>query len=193
MRDPIEQFKEWWAKAIAEAPIKHRVAICVSTIGDDGYPNARLVALKSVDADGFCFCTSYDSVKAQEIERNPKVALTAWWDHVGFQVRVVGTAEKLSRDVAIEAWNSRSRDGKIATLAFHQGEPLTDFSTLQQQFDAAKESLKSQAEIPIPEQWGGYCISPIRIEFFCFRENRCHERELYERVGGEWKSSLLQP
>lgn len=43
--DPIALFKQWLTEAIA-AKIREPNAMCVSTIGLDGYPNSRMVLLK---------------------------------------------------------------------------------------------------------------------------------------------------
>lgn len=45
-----------------------------------------------------------------------------------------------------------------------------------------------------PDYWGGYAVTPERIEFWQGRENRLHDRILYTREGdGEWLRQRLAP
>lgn len=44
--NPIELFKEWQTEEQVKGNVKHRTACCLSTIGLDGFPNARYVSLK---------------------------------------------------------------------------------------------------------------------------------------------------
>ncbi len=100
--------------------MQQKNAVCVSTIDEMGFPSGRFVDLKSVNDSGFVFCTYIDSVKGKEILRNPKVAMTVWWDHVGYQVRVVGVAEPIDETEADSYWTSRSRSAQLTTTAFEQ-------------------------------------------------------------------------
>jgi pyridoxamine 5'-phosphate oxidase len=52
--------------------------------------------------------------------------------------------------------------------------------------------------IPVPEFWGGLRIVPERFEFWQGRENRLHDRFVYDRVEGEngdskWTLERLSP
>lgn len=53
----------------------------------DGIPSVRPVLMKSFGSDGFQFYTNYGSRKAQEIEQNPNVALTFFWEPLRRTVR----------------------------------------------------------------------------------------------------------
>ncbi len=190
--DPIGKFKNWWEIAINDSPLKQLSAACVSTIDDDGYPAARFVDLKSVSNDGFVFCTNYDSNKGRDLARRPKTAMTIWWDHVGFQVRVTGVASSISNQLAAKFWESRSREAKLTTLCFRQSRSLEFESELELKLEKANEKHENTA-IQKPENWGGYTISPQRIEFLTFNKNRLHLRELFEKSDGVWVKRLLQP
>jgi pyridoxamine 5'-phosphate oxidase len=51
----------------------------------------------------------------------------------------------------------------------------------------------SGGEIPLPDFWGGYRVVPDSIEFWQGRENRLHDRFIYELKSGNWSISRLSP
>lgn len=60
----------------------------------------------------------------------------------------------------------------------------------------AEERFSGTEDIPVPEFWGGLRIVPERVEFWQGRENRLHDRFVYERVEGEgdgWTLERLSP
>ena len=49
-------------------------------------------------------------------------------------------------------------------------------------------------EVERPGNWGGYAVTPNRIEFWQGRPNRLHDRFLYIlKENGEWQISRLAP
>lgn len=86
MDNPISKFESWWQEALADSQLQQKSAVCVSTIDENGFPAGRFVDLKSVSDSGFIFCSYFDSVKGKHIAREPKTAMTVWWDHVGYQI-----------------------------------------------------------------------------------------------------------
>jgi pyridoxamine 5'-phosphate oxidase len=60
----------------------------------------------------------------------------------------------------------------------------------------AEEKFEGTEEIPCPEFWGGLRIVPERVEFWQGRQNRLHDRFVYERVKGDrekWTLERLSP
>src|SRR3989304_8175703 len=93
--NPTEQFAAWFPKA-AQCGLDKPHAMTLATLGADGRPSARIVLLSSFDERGFVFHTNYGSDKGRAIAANPKVALVLWWDPLGYQVLIVGRAERIS-------------------------------------------------------------------------------------------------
>jgi len=48
-------------------------------------------------------------------------------------------------------------------------------------------------DVPLPEFWGGYLLSPQVIEFWHGRANRMHDRLRYRRSAGDWVIERLAP
>lgn len=190
--DPILKFKTWWDEVKNNLNLKHPNAVCVSTLDEKGFPSGRFVDLKAVNGEGFIFCTYLDSRKGQDLQRNPKIALTFWWEGVGYQVRVTGHAFEISESDAEKYWHSRTRDAQITTLSCQQSQLLTSEQELHKQVTHVIEKL-SDYPIPKPKNWGGYRVKPNAIEFLTFKKDRLHLRELYLAKNGSWQKYLLQP
>ncbi|MDC8829635.1 pyridoxine/pyridoxamine 5'-phosphate oxidase [Alteromonas gilva] len=185
------KFQRIWQQAKESSPLKQQSAVCISTINQSGYPESRFVDLKAVSTVGFTFCTAYNSAKGRQIEMNPKVSLVAWWDHIGYQVRVVGTAARITNELADEYWNTRSFEAQMSTTTFAQSREWTADSAPLTHFEQAL----ANAECPVqrPAFWGGYTIKPQAVEFLTFMSNRVHQREHFSWDGTSWQKRLLQP
>lgn len=192
MENPIEKFNSWWKEALSNSPLDQKSAVCISTIDEKGFPTGRFVDLKQVDERGFIFCTAFDSAKGKQIKRNPNTAITIWWDHVGYQVRVVGLAAVIEQTEANAFWETRNRSARLTTTAFQQSQPLHSEIELAERLDKATQEFAGQ-QIPKPENWGGYCVKPLSIEFLTFQKSRLHLREFFEKRNEVWVKRLLQP
>ena len=192
MDSPINKFKVWWQESQVYSPLNQKNAVCVSTIDESGFPSGRFVDLKAVSDKGFVFCTYLDSAKGKQISHNPKSAMTFWWDHVGYQVRVIGHAEEIPEVEADSFWETRTRSAQLTTTAFDQSAPLESESILATRLEKASVEFEGQS-VPRPKNWGGYIVKPVSIEFLTFRESRLHLRELYEYTDNYWNKQFVQP
>ncbi len=116
--------------------------------------------------------------------------MTFWWDRLGRQVRIMGTAISASREEADEIFRERSHEARVVSAVSQQSEPLTDPTELRQRIE---EALRAAAPVS-SEHWGAFWIRPSRIEFLRFEESRLHERRVYVRDDGErWLKEWLCP
>ncbi len=76
--DPVQQFSEWFEQA-RKTDVPDPTAMILATVDSSGKPSQRTVLLKYYDNDGYVFFTNYESRKATEIEKNPKVSLLFVW------------------------------------------------------------------------------------------------------------------
>ncbi|MGB8193165.1 MAG: pyridoxal 5'-phosphate synthase [Chitinophagaceae bacterium] len=190
--DPIAKFEQWYHEELRKSTATVPSACCLSTIGTDGYPNARYVSLKEVKDGTFIITGPLLSRKGVEITAIPKVALTFWWEATQKQVRIQGDANRIDNAAADKYFEDRERDSCIVSFASRQGETINDVYLLHQTYKDVEQRFHNKP-IPRPEDWGGFYITPIRIEFFAFSQNRFHERELYQTLDSGWKLQLLQP
>jgi pyridoxamine 5'-phosphate oxidase len=190
--DPIAQFKTWLSQAV-ESGIGDPTAMVVSTVSAEGRPSQRIVLLKHVDDDGFIFYTNYGSRKAKEIEGNNKVSLLFPWNKLDRQVKVGGTAEKISVAESAKYFMSRPRDSQLAAWASKQSRKITSREFLLTQLADMKEKFAG-GEVPLPDFWGGIRVRPHEIEFWQGGEHRIHDRfEYCLQNDGSWEISQLAP
>jgi pyridoxamine 5'-phosphate oxidase len=190
--NPIKQFQRWFQHAVeAQIPLAEAMTLTTATI--DGRPSARMVLLKQVDDDGFVFFTNFRSRKARELDANPFAALVFYWQKLDYQVRVEGTATRISAAESDEYFATRPRDSQLGAHASPQSDVVADRAFLENRFAELEEQFRDR-QVPRPEHWGGYCLSPERVEFWKSRVGRMHDRLLYERQpDGVWKLSRLAP
>ncbi len=189
---PIKIFKQWHDQEMKQTSVKIPSACCLSTIGIDGFPNARFVSLKDIIDNNFIITGTLTSRKGVEIKSSEKVALTFWWTETERQVRVQGNAKKVSDKLSDKYFFERNRDSQIVSVASFQGQELMEIDELTKRYEEI-DLLFSAKEILRPENWGGYKIEPVRIEFLEFKLTRFHERTLFELKNGQWKTRNLQP
>ena len=188
-QNPIEQFSVWFSQAM-EANIIEPSAMSLAT-SDDSI-GIRTVLLKYFDERGFVFFTNYESKKSKQIQNNPQAAILFPWLALERQVKVIGSVEKITKLESFKYFSSRPRDSQLGAWASQQSSKISSRSLLAEQFASMKKKFSS-GEIPLPDFWGGYRVIPKSIEFWQGRENRLHDRFIYELSSGQWTISRLPP
>jgi pyridoxamine 5'-phosphate oxidase len=190
--DPVEQFRLWFDAAL-EAGLHEPNAMTLATAGASGSPSARIVLLKGYDERGFAFYTSYTGRKAAELEETPRAALVFYWGELERQVRVEGVVARMPEAESDAYFASRPRGSQLGAHVSEQSRPIESRAALEERLRELEEEYAS-AEIPRPEDWGGYRLAPQKMEFWQGRENRLHDRLLYTPEGSRgWEITRLQP
>jgi pyridoxamine 5'-phosphate oxidase len=189
--DPISMFGKWYDEASA-AGLHEPNAMVVATVAADFAPAARLVLLKGVSEDGFVFYTNTTSRKGVELAGNPRCALLFPWHPLERQVRVDGTAAPLSRDAVDGYFAVRPRGSQLGAWASHQSHVVSGRDELQAAYDEADRRFAG-ADVPTPEEWGGYLVHPESVEFWQGRPGRMHDRLVYRRTPDGWRTERLAP
>ncbi|MBA2441709.1 MAG: pyridoxamine 5'-phosphate oxidase, partial [Rubrobacter sp.] len=190
-REPIEQFRRWFEEALG-AGLHEPNAMTLATATRDGRPAARVVLLKGYDERGFVFYTSYGGRKGRELSENPWAALVFYWGELERQVRVEGSVARLPEGESDAYYQSRPWGSRIGAHASHQSRPVEGRQPLEERVRQLEREYEGR-ELPRPEDWGGYRLTPEAVEFWQGRENRLHDRLLYRTAGDSWEIQRLQP
>lgn len=192
---PIAQFQKWFAEAKKHVPGPwfEANAMTLSTTNGRGAVAARVVLLKQIEKPrGFLFFTNYNSDKGRHLHECPGAALNFHWPYLARQVRVTGIVELADAETSREYFHSRPRGSQIGALASDQSTVLKNRGELEAKFREIEQRYSDQ-QIPWPENWGGYWLSPHTIEFWQGRSSRMHDRLRFEKVGDQWRVERLSP
>jgi len=191
--NPTDLFANWFADAKASEPADPN-AMTLATATPDGIPSARMVLLKDFDDDGFVFYTNLTSRKGGELAANPHAALCFHWKSLTRQVRVEGPLSPVSDEEADAYFASRPKLSRIGAWASKQSSVLEGRFELEGRI--AKYTAKFNiGEVPRPEFWSGFRLSPRAIEFWQQEEFRLHDRLVYRRDDAAlpWRTERLFP
>lgn len=190
--NPLLLFDRWLQEAI-DAKVNEPTAVIVSTVSADGKPSTRTVLLKGLSDGKFIFYTNYDSRKGKQLAHNPFISLSFVWHELERQVHIEGKATKVSPKESDEYFRQRPYKSRIGARISPQSRPIASRMQLMRSFvqEAARWIGK---EVERPENWGGYAVTPTRMEFWQGRPNRLHDRFLYTLESkGSWEISRLAP
>lgn len=195
--DPFALAQTWLTEAEATEPNDPN-AIALSTVDASGMPNARMVLLKEIEAQGagqggFVFYTNYGSAKGQEIDATQKAAFVMHWKSLRRQIRVRGVTEKVAGPQADAYYKSRSLKSRLGAWASDQSKPLDSRASLMA--DVARVTAAKGPNPDRPPFWGGFRIVPTEIEFWADGAFRLHDRFQWRRKGPEspWSVQRLNP
>jgi pyridoxamine 5'-phosphate oxidase len=189
--DPIAQFEIWLEEAVNSQLIDPN-AMSITTVNKNGQPSTRIVYLRGINEKGFVFYTNYNSNKGVALANNNQIALNFFFPELERQIRIEGTAEKMSSTASDTYFSQRPRESQIGAWASSQSEAIKNRDALSENVTTYTEKFK-EIPVPRPPHWGGYVVVPNKIEFWQGRPNRLHDRILFTKTNEAWKIERLAP
>ena len=190
---PIDLFKVWFEDA-KKTEINDPNALALATADENGVPSVRMVLLKDFSEKGFVFYTNLESKKSGDIKNNPNVSMCFHWKSLLRQIRIVGTISSVSNEEADNYYNSRAYGSRIGAWASKQSTVLKNRDELYKSIDNFKKKFPDENNVPRPDYWSGWILSPNEIEFWLDGDNRIHQRLKYIKSNDKsWKKVLLSP
>jgi pyridoxamine 5'-phosphate oxidase len=116
-----------------------------------------------------------------------------YWPELERQVNIEGVVEKCSAEESDQYFQTRPWKSRIGAIISPQSQSIKNRSYIKKAFllEAAKHLPDY---VPRPQNWGGYRITPSRIEFWQGRSSRLHDRILFTKVpDGQWAIQRLAP
>ncbi|GAE21389.1 pyridoxamine 5'-phosphate oxidase [Bacteroides pyogenes] len=190
--DPLLLFDNWLQTAI-DGDVNEPTAVLVGTVSPEGTPSTRTVLLKGLHDGRFIFFSNYESRKGKHLAANPHISLSFVWHELERQVHVEGIATKVPAEESDEYFGKRPYKSRIGARISPQSRPIRSRMQLIRAF--VKEAARwIGRDVERPEHWGGYAVTPSRIEFWQGRPNRLHDRFLYTlQPDGKWEIVRLAP
>jgi pyridoxamine 5'-phosphate oxidase len=188
--NPFVQFQQWFVEAKGE--MLERDAISVATSTRDGMPSTRMVLLRHVDERSVGWFTNYDSRKGHDLEENPFAAILWYCEPRGRQVRMEGPVEKMTASESDDYFATRARGSQLGAHASAQSSVIASREELEERVNELDAEYFGR-DIPRPDNWGGYRLTPNRFEFWQHRESRLHDRIVYLSTPNGWTLERQAP
>ena len=190
--DPLALFADWYQEAQ-----KHNLpqpnAMSLATVSAAGEVSSRLVLLRTYDQHGFVFYTGLDTQKAHDLDAHPQAALLFPWLALERQVRIQGTAVKLSKTEVWQYFVTRPRGSQLGAWLTQSSEIIDSRSVLQAKMAELKQKFQA-GQIPLPSAWGGYRLQPHYYEFWQAQPVGLPDRFAFTRQDSEaWLRRRLIP
>jgi pyridoxamine 5'-phosphate oxidase len=190
--DAMQLFAQWFQEVDAVTHDEAN-AMTVATVGEDGFPKARIVLLKQFSDQGFVFYTNYNSEKGKAMLAHPQVCLSFFWHDFERQVIIKGIAQKDSEAVSDNYFQSRPHGSQLGAVVSNQSEVIPSREILEEKLLALEKEFENKA-VPRPINWGGFLVKPLEIEFWQGRPNRLHDRIRYRlKENASWEIERLAP
>jgi pyridoxamine 5'-phosphate oxidase len=190
--DPLVQFGRWMADVVA-VPLPEPTAMVLATVSASGRPRARTVLLKAYDSSGFTFYTNRTSRKGSDLAEVPRACLLFPWHAIHRQVIIEGPVSALSAAESEPYFHSRPRGSQLGAWASRQSSVIGSRAVLDERYAELVRRWPEGTEVPMPDFWGGYRVTPEVVEFWQGRTNRMHDRLRYCRDGDKWVIERLAP
>ena len=189
--EPWELFSSWFESA-RNTKILEPNAMILSTVTQDGQPTSRVVLLKDFDQSGLVFFTNYLSQKGEQLAHNPRASILFWWESLQRQIRIEGVVVKISEEESDTYFQSRPYGSRLGAWVSEQSQLIVDRTVLEKRQIEFEEKF-AEGNVPRPDHWGGYRLTPNKFEFWQGRSNRLHDRLLYQMQQDAWTRARLAP
>jgi pyridoxamine 5'-phosphate oxidase len=187
-----EQLEKWLDEA-RRAGLPEANAMVLATADPTGRPSSRTVLCKGIDRRGVVFYTNYTSSKSHDLLATRFASATFPWFAMQRQAHVRGTVERVSQAETAAYWASRPRGSQLSAWASPQSRTVNSRTTLDSALANVERQFADAEKVPVPPHWGGWRIRPQAVEFWQGRQDRMHDRLIFEQRAEEWGVHRLAP
>jgi len=187
---PYQFFKMKYDEAV-DANQKCIEAVSIASYNKKiGVVDSRFVNLKFIKNDEFIFFSNYNSPKAHSFNSHEQIAALIYWPSTNVQIRIKANIKKTSKKYNQKYFFNRAEEKNALAISSDQSKPINSYIQVMENYN---KSFKNDDLKKCPVYWGGFSFIPYYFEFWKGHESRINEREVFDKVDGEWKQSFLQP
>lgn len=187
---PYIIFKEMYLKALSSSQ-ENIDAIAISSFNSEtNLVDSRFVNLKYINDIEWIFFTNLESPKANQFRSFDQISALFFWSKINLQIRIKAKIKKTNREMDIDHFSTRTKEKNALARASSQSTPIDSYKTIKENYN---NSLEGNNLMLCPEFWGGFSFTPYYFEFWEGHNSRLNKRDAYQREGGLWKNSILQP
>ncbi len=162
--NPMQHFQQWFYEVEKLDKTSELNAMILTTDNPKNHIKNRIVLLKKFTWEGFIFFTNYNSEKGIAIENNNKISLHFNWYNAKKEIIIKGIASKISKELSENYFELRPEGSKLSNWVSKQGEIIPSRKYLHQKLEKYHDIFKG-IQIPKPDYWGGYLVSPLQFDF----------------------------
>jgi dihydrophenazinedicarboxylate synthase len=189
MNNPIALAQQWFTDA-REDGVSEPGVLSLATVSAEGRPSNRVVQTIRLTDHGLVFASYTTSPKGRDLAATGWASGVWYWRETKRQVILTGRVEQLPDAESEELWWARPASAHPMSVASSQSAPLRDEDALRTR---VRELAAAEEPLPRPEAWVGYRLVPSTVEFWADGPDRLYWRMRYERNGGGWTHTRLQP
>lgn len=156
----------------------------LSTVDEDGHPDACVLIFKNFDRHGWHFDINADSPKGRQI--------------IDVRSRGQPTARSLVARSGSERWHLLSRWKRTRRISWpltsKQSHVMSDTDGLDQRVAEARTLLENELGC-VSQKWHVYAVVPVVVQFWQGAEDRMHQhiRDEWTEKGCVWEKVSLFP
>jgi pyridoxamine 5'-phosphate oxidase len=171
--------------------------VCVlATVEGHSAPGVRPVVLRDVGPQGIGLLISATSPKWRPLQSGRYECLLLWTS-IRRQYRVRGTVTPMPDEMIERYWREKVHTSRLLDLYYAEFQSQSTAVPSREAFRAGIETLHRRHPtpdaVPRPSLLRGIYVVPFRVDAWHGSPDRLHDRCLYTRSAGGWRSQVLVP
>ncbi len=194
--DPIESIKQ--DRVEAQKSGDPNAGICFLALASkEGNASVRTLVLREISGNRFSLFMNQTSPKWQQLVDNADYEVLLWYPTRQKQYRIRGSCEILEKEVVKTNWFRRPSGSKLLDYVYKELSAQSSFIDSRQTLVDEIQRLKGVYQLDNmqpPEHVAGVELIATSIEMLDLnREDRIHDRRLFNLLDGKWQVNFMIP